>query len=263
MAVKESFDLAKELSRGNRLVSADADVALRCSHCGPAVAGAVTVAVVGTDILFVVDGVADTTIQVGATPGTIDLTDPAGGTMAEVNAAINNSPLWECQLRDVLTGDLTDPGGSSALLPRVATAAAGVEVDLFKDTSIALNLSMVLSQDTLPVNGTPLAGITNEAHRAQIFKMTSNTTYGAGTSLVQIYSIHQDKYGVVITEDLIFQQTGGVTTVDRVDTFTEGTGPLDRQLGYKLLARVINSTTMTAGTLALDASSFDVPKSAT
>jgi len=254
MAVKDPFELQLELNRGFRTVGDDGDVAMEVYYVGDEVDGVCTVAVADAtgDIAFVVDGSADTTIQVGSTAGTIDVSDTDADTLGEVIDVINASPNWRAIMKHALRADSAD----DTLLTMAASDAKAGALSIYKDTTAALNVAIALTEQDVVAN---LTG--DQDTFSKVWGIDATSTYASGTSTIEVYACVVDKYGVTHSETKIYSAAGGNTTVKESISFGDaGLKPLDRDLGYKLLVRLVNSVAMASTALQIDATKFRFPR---
>ncbi len=255
MAVKDPFELEQLLNRGFMNVSDDLDVAMEVFYIGSSVDGVCTVEVLTTtgDLEFVVDGAADTTIQIGATPGTIDVSDTDADTIGEVADHINASKNWRCVVKDALK---SDPSTVAMLLTMAATSAKTEAVQLYKDTTATLNLTIALTEQSAQ------EGIVGDQDTyGKVYAISATSTYGSGTSLIKVYNVLVDKWGVVNSETEIYSAAAGATTALKEISFgLAGLKPLTHDLGYKLVIRLVNSAAMASASLQIDAEKFRFPR---
>ena len=217
----------------------DTDVGLVVRYVGAQKSATVTVAAAG-DITFkhgaAAAEVADTTIQIGATPGMIDVSNSAGNTMALVVDAINKSANWKAYIKDALRADSSDASTGSLLAMAETTISPLTDLPLYKDTSKVLNLSIRVG---IRQNATQ----TSRFGAAEIFNIVSKNTFGSGTSLIQIYRVNEQKK----TETKIFERSGAATTVEQALSFVvNGMGSYSSNvIGEHLLVRIIGSAACT------------------
>lgn len=247
---------ALELARGTRTVLDDGDVGLVIQYIGAeqtagvASKGNIEVTAAG-DLLLQHDQsgalAPDTSIKLptGGTDGMIDVSDAAANTFGQVADHLNASPNWRCFIADALRADSSD----DALLLLAATDVAVNEtITLKKDTTAALTLAVSLSKEGLG----DFEKLGDQSTHARIYEVTWQSTYAAGTSSLEIHAVVTDKYGVVISEELLFTIISAATATEKTKTFTAGLKPNDRDVGYRLLARVVNDTAMSAAKLTVD-----------
>lgn len=185
--------------------------------------------------------IADTNIQVGATPGTIDLANAAADTYGELVDYINSTTGvsgWSAYLQDVLRADATNTAVTNASASQ-AKLPAGLPV--FKKTSTALNLSQLIWQLRYPF------GFYSQAISkvARCFGIVSKNTFGGGTNTIQIWEINP----VTKTETLVYSRPGAATTV--VQALQEIDVDIEAHSGNYLLVRMVGSTTCTGFLTAL------------
>jgi hypothetical protein len=241
----------------NVLHADDVVTPIRIKYIGTAESG--TVQVASGNILFKVGVVgsesADTTIQAGATPGTIDVTDAAGDTMGEVVDLINASAGWEAVLIDSTRAQ--DSGAAAnKLLTKAATQAKVPDgITLNFDTNVAL-VSVIailppgLRNSTSPYkkgDGSIDAFFPLAQTEGVIDYVSSLSTFGAGTSIVTF--VAEDSAGNLTT---LFSYASGATTVqlDKDLSKTPFRGPM----GQRLLVQLTNSSAMATTLLSANGS---------
>lgn len=229
------------------LVADDGDVALKVRYVGAQPSA--TVEVDSSGNLLFKHGVAgseaaDSTIQIGSTAGTITVSNASGNTFAEVVDHINGSSNWEAYLVGVLRADSSNASTGSLLVMSATTIAPGKELDLLKDTSKVLNLAVRLGVRE-NVTGS------EEKGAAEIYSIVSTNTYASGTSVIKVYEIDE----VAKTETLVYQKTGGATTVEQTQTFvSNGRGALGvKKQGKHLLVKIVGSAACTGNLMVVGA----------
>lgn len=217
----------------------DADVALIVKYVGAQPSFTVTVSSAG-DITFKhgVSGAeaVDSSIQIGAGAGIIDVSNAAGNTFAEVVDHINGSANWEAFLVDALRADSSDASTGSLLEITETRGARNTELSLKKDTSKVLNISCRIGARANVVGS-------EEVSAAEIYQINSKNTFGSGTNLIQVYEIDD----VAKTETKVYELAGGATTATDAKTFVvNGRGSLaTSKIGKALLVRMIGSAACT------------------
>jgi len=247
------FNEALAYNKGSlAAVTDDGDVALVVRYVGDEDSATITVAADGNITFKHGDAASeanDTSIGGDADSGaTIDVSETTEDTLGEVADLINSSPNWKCYIKDALR---TDSANDTLLAMAEATISPNEDKSLYKDTTVALNIARSISlQDNL--------GETDVSTVARVYGMTGVSTYASGTSKFQIYKITMDKYGVITDETKIFEEATGATTVSADATIgDDGIAPADAELGYKLLARIVNSAAMASASLQVDTSYFN------
>lgn len=222
-----------------KLFTDDIDVGLIVKYIGSQPSFTVTVSSAG-DITFKhgVSGAeaADTTIQIGSTAGTIDVSDAAGNTFAEVVDHINGSGNWQAYLVDVLRADSSDASTGSLLAMSETRGARGEKLPLYKDTSKVLNISARIGSRTN-------VGGSEEKSAAEIYQIMSKNTFASGTNLIQVYEIDE----AAKTATKVYELAGAATTVVDTKSFVvNGRGSLATSAeGKHLLVRMIGSAACT------------------
>lgn len=221
------------------LVIDDGDVALKLRYVGSQPSATVEVSAAG-DILFKhgVAGaeVADTTIKIGSTPGTIDVSNTAGNTFGEVVDHINGSANWEAYLVGSLRADNSDASTGSLLVRSATTIAPKTDLALYKDTSKVLELAIRVGKRDSVTGSESLAA-------AEIYSITSTNTFSSGTNLIKIYEINESAK----TETLRYTLAGGATTVEDTKPFVNnGRGSFGvKKVGNHLLVKMVGSAACT------------------
>lgn len=217
----------------------DQDLGLIVKYIGSYPSATLEVSSIG-DILFKVGDAgaeaADSTIQIGSTAGTIDVSNAAGNTFGEIVDHINGSANWKAYLVGTLRADNSDASTGSLLVMSPVTLSKGGESNLLKDTSKVLNISIRVGVRR------NVAG-SEEIGAAEIYEIDSVNTFGSGTNLIQVYEIDE----AAKTETKIYEMAGGATTVANAKTFViNGRGGLAVQRqGKHLLVRMIGSAACT------------------
>lgn len=217
----------------------DVDVGLKIKYVGTQKSA--TVEVNASGLILLKHGVAgseaaDTTIQIGATPGTIDVSDASGNTFAEVIDHINGSANWEAYLVGALRADSSNASTGSLLARSATTISPNVDLPLYKDTSKVLNLAVRIGKRSA-VSGS------EERAACEIYSITSLNTFASGTNLIKIYEINE----VEKTETLVYSLAGGATTAENTKTFVNnGRGSLGvSKVGNHLLVKMVGSAACT------------------
>ena len=210
MATYDSVLLNKELAASQAILKADDEpVVMRIKYIGSEASGTVQVAATTSDMLFkhgdAGSETADSTIQVGTTAGTIDVSNAAANTVGEIVDVINASDNWEAVLIDSLRADT-----STAKFLTAAAASANTYFDVNSDTSAALYLTVSLQNEGLPSDNDDDSGQKNN-----IVEIQSTNTYGSGSSTISVYSC------VGSTETQVYSKAGGATTVEQTISFDD------------------------------------------
>ena len=247
------------LARGSSAIVAD-DVckAIEILYVGASASGTVEVEA-GGDILFkhgvLASEAADTSIKLPNTTsgaaGTIDVSDATADTLGEVVDGINQSANWKAR---IVAGLRTDISTDTFLV--AAEASALTTLTVLWDTTTALHCSKELSNASISDPGKDVSSM----HR--VYGATGYSTYsGSGSeSNFQVIEVISDQFGVVESETVIHTEAAGATTASKAFTIATGASiqPSDRQLGYKLIVRIVNLVAMASQSLSVDSSSIDV-----
>ena len=212
--------------RGSRYVADDGDVAMRIWYTGATVPCALTVAA-GGDLSSTIGGSADANFtSSGAASGTIDLSTPAAAydTYGELARFINSLDDYHCILVDVLPTDSTD----NTLLAMSATSVPVRGLNLYKDTSVALNLSIGITSQWKDQDDLGMMNFLDS--------ITSTNTYGSGASTIQVWRVYNDP---AKTPEQLFSKAGGATGVEQTiptyevfqNLYVEGATLLVRMVG--------------------------------
>jgi hypothetical protein len=243
-----------------RYVATDQSIAIRIQYIGTSIntdgSDRPRVDVnAGGDLVFTVDGAADTGIGLPTANGTIDVSDASANTFGEVVDGINASTNWRAILVDVL------PSTSANNTLTSTTIGAGTTLDRFREgaghplayntadldmltaaigpeyTSDAyLNISDIL----LNRRSTPLGVGRAPFWRSEVYKVTANATFSSGAPNLQIYAVESDSAGA--TEVLLWSQVGAATTEDGTIDFTD-VPPLKVPRGFRLVIGCIDTST--------------------
>jgi len=258
MAVSSEVNAKLDLARGAIIVADDEDVAIEIEYMGSEASATVTVAADGNITFKHGDAASeanDTTIGGDADSGaTIDVSESTEDTMGEVVDLINGSANWRARLVAALR---SDSATDTLLAMAESTVNAGTDwkVSLYKDTSTCFNLSVALETGKFvtAADAAKLACVNEISTLAKVWGMTGVSTYASGTSKFQIYSVVTDRYGIVLSETKIFEEAAGNTTVSAdASGLSAGLKPADREVGYKLIARLVNSAAMASAQLIVD-----------
>lgn len=203
----------------------------------------------------------------GALGGVIDVTNAACDTLGEVCDVINGSGTgstytantsWRCVILDGLYAD----SSNDTLVTISATQAARPDgLALLGDTAVSFDVARALLPAYMRsldwyVDGSPLKQLKPrpfEGLRSHLFKTIATSTYGSGTSTIEVSSVrdvfNRTQYGQKLTETAttIWSQAGGATTVAGTADFT----PLGLQgeTDAKIVVKLNNSAANTVTTL--------------
>jgi len=194
----------------------DQDVAIVVKYVGAQDSGTVQVAAAAEMLLFKHGAlgaeIADTTIQIGATPGSIDVSNAAGDTLGEVVDHINSSANWEAKLVDALRADVPNAAGTSFLVMAATAAKTTAGVQLLWDTSVDFNLTRCISAVAFEVqkkaDGNPWSPDESDYINGLI-SWEQLSTYVAGTTAMQVYEVDR----ATNRETLLISKAAAATTV--------------------------------------------------
>ena len=194
----------------------DQDVCLVVKYVGAQASGTVQVVAAAEMLLFkhgvLAEEIADTTIQIGATPGSIDVSDAAGNTLGEVVDHINASANWEAKLVDALRADIPNASGTSLLVMAATQAKTTAGVQLVWDTSVDFNITRCISAVAWEVqkgaDGNPWSPDETD-YINSLIEWNQLSTYATGTTTMQVYEVDRDTN----RETLIISRTAAATTV--------------------------------------------------
>jgi hypothetical protein len=244
------------------LTADDTDVALLIKYVGTQASG--TVAVVAGDLLLkhgaVSAEIADTTITgCGATAGTLDVDNAACNSLGELVDKINTSANWRAVILDGLRSDVTSGATLLALAATSASLSEGLVINW--DTSVAFKASFAANaprkiSSYLSTGGGRIAATLMpnvfQGKQCVIYHVNATSTYGSGTSAVQVVSVTpvNKSGGAVGTEvvQTVFSLAGGATTVNKVvidSVSASGVGVLTNR-DSKCLVRIVNSAAASA-----------------
>jgi hypothetical protein len=245
---------------GGSMTADDTDIAFLIKYVGTAANG--TAAVVTGDLLLkhgaVSAEVADTTVTgCGATAGTLAVATctTLGALIDRVNASAN----WRAVILDGLRADSVTGAKLLALTAASAGAADGLAVNW--DTSVAFKASFAANaprsmRQYLSTGGGRIAATLMpnvfQGRQCVIYHVNATSTYGSGTSAVQVVSVTPvNKSGGAVgteTSQTMFSLAGGATTVNKVvidSVSTSGVGVLTNR-DSKCLVRIVNSAAASA-----------------
>lgn len=264
----------------------DTDVALQCLYVGTSPSGTIQVNASG-DLLFKAGAAAaeaavtDIKCPSGGTNGTVDVSDAACNTVGEVVNIVNASSSFRCVPVDSLLADATDNTGNQFLV--ASAASANTPLNIFWDTSTAFKSTRLIT----PWRGTKFknADGTIGSHimawlqgdkrnlnfnaydgtRSVVLKLTATSTYGSGTSTLQVIdSILTFSGGTApVASETTFNVeniAGGATTVAKtLDATPFG---YSSDIGHRILVRINNSAAASSVSMYPYAIFFRVPKEA-
>jgi len=229
-----------------RYIQDDIDIGLVVRYVGAQDSATVTVA--SGDITFQHGALAaeavDSTIDSGGNDaGVIDVSDSNANTMGEVVDLINASANWEAKMVDCLRADAS--AGYLLNMAEFTLTPTTETVNLLKDTSAALNLSISLGktgiESFLDTEGDPFNSNGDTLYYANGIYGTYVNTFGSGTCLIQVWDIDP----VALTEVKIFQEPSAATTVQGYSYFYLHDGIDTLAKGHTLLYRMIGSAACT------------------
>jgi hypothetical protein len=205
---------------------------------------AATFQVTGDAAIFTQAGVADTDIPAtcGGVAGTLDLTNAACDTVGEVLDIVNASTHWRMEALDSMR---TDTLVATVTLDGAAQNAKNPDgVFMYWDTTgAALLHSRALVQCRVASCLFPgLGSNTEENPYKGTYTVLSNlrwlSTYGAGTSVIQIYGVVPSSTSSAETATLLWTSASGATTVAATLGPTNWPfgliGPFDGKIIYRI-----------------------------
>lgn len=216
----------------------DGDVLMVIRYKGSLASGLIAVDAGTGDISSTVGALgaeaADANFTVGATPGTIDVSNAAVDTIGELVDFIDGLDDYDCWLVAGLRADDSDAAGR---LITISATQAKTEngLELKKDSSTALNF-------TLAIRWKDSIGSDDKETVSVLQEIISLNTY-TGTSTIQVYEINP----IQKTETLVRAQAGGLTTAEQTINLTavgEGGLYVSRPGNY-LIVRMIGSAACT------------------
>jgi len=211
-----------------------------------------TVAIANTtgDIAFVAGGAADTTVNPGGgTPGTIDLSADAA-TFALIQTIVDASPNWEYIPLCARPEDASEASGTSKIINNISATSATIDGGYVVkiDTSAALYHSVEVTKNGQ--SSDPHGFDAGWFHQIELIRAT--TTFGSGTSTIQVYSVEDRAQ----TSTLLTTFAAGATTVEAKHPADGNPYPLVSAEGRRLIVKVLNSAAMTAADLAVSYRSY-------
>lgn len=231
----------------------DGDVMIVTKYIGDQTSAAtVTVTSATALIAFTRAGAADTTINAGATcgavVGTIDGTDGDCNTVGEVVDMINASANWRAMPLDSLRSDATTAnvfltaGACNAKNPNGCPVRKLTATAIFNSTR-ALTSCRVASC-LWPGTGANTEQNPYKGTYTVLFSSMWYSTYGAGTSACEIYSVVPASQGGAETATLLWTSASGATTVAATLGATQFPIGLIGLPDAKLVFRIQNSAAM-------------------
>ncbi len=230
----------------SQLMSDDLDVAILLRYQGASASATYEIDANG-DILLkhgvLSSEAADTTVGCPTATGTIDVSNAACDTVGEAVDAINASANWVAVPLDSLRSDTI--GTTITLLDEGPLNAQDVDgVKLKWDTSLKFDMTAAVTDRRTMRYYVNDAGTRIrrpfEDQRAIAHKISALSTFGSGTSTIEVWSVQMVDGREVATP--IWQEAGGATTVVKVITETPY-GFIGR-MGEKLVVRLNNSAAM-------------------
>lgn len=240
----------------------DTDVALLCKFVGPSTgttttmnSGKIEVTVTTSDITFTSGAqgseAADTSLECpvsGALGGIIDVSNAACNTVGEV-LDIVNAPTsnFRCVALDSLRSDIVD-GRLLTLAATRATTNTGLAINWDTSTAFMQSVALVPSEyRSIAAYVKPGSRQINhdvfQNTRTVVLKANATSTYGSGTSFLQIWSVDvnnlsSNKSGETATQ--MFNEAGGSTTANKIFDLGAPVGIIGRN-NEKVLVRLNNS----------------------
>ena len=225
----------------------DSDAAMVVRYIGAQDSGTFAVVAAAEELVFkhgaLAAEIADVSIQIGATPGSIDVSNALGNTMGEVVDHINASANWEARLLGALRTDIPAAGGTSHIAYAAAAAktTAGLLVCFDTTEPDIITAAICDGAYNAKIGGDAFVSDSNKYY--SIMQIFSMITHG-GAGLVSIYEVNE----ATNTETLIAQWAGAATTVEQTKDFFIYNGGLGADKGKIFKVRVA-ATAMTAGKL--------------
>lgn len=225
-------------------------------------AASATVQVSASTLLFKVGAtgseVADTNVQVGATPGTIDLTNAAVATMQQLIQYINTvtdstgARTYQAYLGDVLPGDSCYPGSAQCFTTLAATQVNRTVVP----NGLALNIitanNLFISKSITDIeypNGFKADGIVNQSSNlpysnipykiSEVDGIVSKSTFGSGTNTIEVHEVNP----LAGTSTKLFSLSGGATTVQQL--IDDHQLQIQSRSGQYLVVKMVGSVAVT------------------
>jgi hypothetical protein len=257
------FDPSKVTAVGKVHTADDTSVAMVIRYIGAAAGGGEVVVAADGNIELTVATVADTTTECPvAAPlgGIIDVSDASCNTFGEVIDAINYSDNWRAYLVGAMRSETVDANTFLAVAITAADAKVGYPVYFDTNTNLTDSLTMgthptefdcydpgMQAATPIPPNAC-FAGI-----QPVLLGVRWYTTYGAGTSVLNVYSVKMNSkkgqlnaagtgfVGGSETATLIYTTASGATTVAK-EIGGLSTMPLLGNVGEKMIVRITNDT---------------------
>lgn len=269
---------ANRIGVGQVLSAVSTDVGIYVRYVGTDTGTATVAVAAGGDITFIENGAASTSFECpvsGALGGIIDVSDTACDTVGEVVDTINGKcagcvkSKWVAAPHAMLRSESSD---NTLITLSAANAKVPYGLGLLKDTSVALNMAVVLNE-RYDDEGTSI-GIQNylagpEQKRLPVnpFKNTSTAfLFGSGlmtttdnvANTLDVYCVipkNSDSGNDSETVRTLYAEASGATTVvGTVNEVNNGIGAVCR--GGKLLFRIDGNTTLTVPTLVASGYTF-------
>lgn len=199
---------------------------------------------------------ADTNVQIGATPGTIDMTQAAADTMGEIVDYINNLADYKCRLVGLRRADASATTGYLVAVSGVQCKVAGTGLALAVSTADAKQVTCEISMlDGNMFSGgnvdktiRQFGGLNGDFKRqslVELYQVDETLTYtGAGTFEV----IEANPFAK--TDEVIYTSTiPGASTAAGTKSFGQlGVSGITARPGCKLLVRFRAAATLSAVT---------------
>jgi len=177
-----------------------------------------------------VDAATGDLTAVGGTGWTVDMT--TYNTFGLVVDYINSwaSEGWKAKLIDVKRSD----DSQNTLATRSATAIPATGLSLLKDTAVALNLGVCITNQDRDQDDVGVANI--------VTQIVSLNTYGSGTSIIYVYELNDGD--PTASERILAQWAGGATTAEQTLPLY-GTFDYLMAQGRRLLVQMVGSAACT------------------
>ena len=244
----ETAALAKMVSK-NRIIHHETDLfpMMAVRYIGAQASGLFGVIAAAEGFTFahgvLASEIADTTIQVGSTPGSIDVSNAAANTMGEVVDVINASANWEARLIGALRTDVPNAGGTSFVAYAAAQAKStnGLLVRATSAVDDRACIGAFTGAWNALTGGNPFESSANNTY--SLLEIDSTVTHG-GVGLFSVYMVDE----TTDVETLLFSVVGAATTVLQTINLFNGEGGLTADKGKIFKIRTA-ATALTAGVM--------------
>ena len=199
------------------------DVAMVVQFTGEESYASVEVTAADGNLVFLVDGAADTSMDSGATcgaAGTIDVTDADCNTFAEVVDMINADDYWKAALIGALRTD--DSTSTNGILITAAAAGAETGLSLLFDGTETDTVSQIITTKRAPRDYITAGQLVQNPYGGTVQLMPylnwKTTHSGGGANTLTISCLERKYSGVTATETVTTMATitGAATTTQTV-----------------------------------------------